>query len=85
MIVDKIYFMDIPFFNAEDDAPVPGYLHRPLTRPIALERMQIKARQTHMTWLGNLIKPSQNTFDLVYSALWEPPLIVVLKSSPEFL
>ena len=83
MIVKKLYFMDIPSFNAEDDAQVPGYLHRPLTRPIALERMQIKAGQTHLTWVSDLIKPSQNTSDLVHPALWEPSLIVALKSALE--
>ena len=41
--------------------------------------MQTKAGQFHLAGLGDLIEPSQNTFDLVRLAPREPPLIVVLK------
>jgi hypothetical protein len=86
MVVEQIDIEGIAIFEAENDAPVGGYLNRPEAFQLALERVEPEAWGVHVSHsrrdvqaaqdaadLGHVLRPDTAAIALLEEAL-QPPM-----------
>jgi hypothetical protein len=65
VVIDQIKVCRVALLEAKNDPPVGANRDAPITREIALERVQSPARQVELARLCRLIEPSQHARDFV--------------------
>jgi hypothetical protein len=85
MIIDRIDIAGMAALEAKDDAPVARDRHRPIPPELALERMEPKARQTHIADLDRGIEARKDSPDLVGMFRRNPASVVVLEEARQTL
>ena len=65
MVIDQVDIGGVPARHAEHDAPIRAHRDGPKPFPIALKRVQAKARQVHIVGRFGAVQDEQNILGLL--------------------
>jgi hypothetical protein len=69
--------------ESEDDSPIPRYRYGSKATPIALQRMQLQARQGHPVRRPALVEVRQDQPNAIGAFGWHRAAVSVLEESPQ--
>ena len=82
MVIDQVNIRGIALFEAENDAPVGTDGDAPITRELAFQRVQPKARQIELLRACRHIEPGQHARDLICMLrVHLAPIVVFIKAA----
>ena len=83
MVVRQIHIVNVPVLETEHDPPVAPNCNAPETSPIAFERMQPEAGQSHVLGRSGTVQHSQDVLHLPNLIRVDGLWLVLLEQPPE--
>lgn len=85
MVINVIYIVGNPSFEAEYNTPVGANCHGPKSPPVSLKRMQVETRKVHVSYREGSIEAGKNVSQLRRVFCNDTLAFVVLIQSPQAL